>query len=209
MTYRLAIFDFDGTLADSQAWFLRHLNPMADRFGFRRVDEAEVEALRGLPNREIVRRLQVPMWQLPRIARHMRGLVARDAASIPLFEGVGEMLSGLREGGVAVAIVSSNSEANIRTILGAPVAAKVDHYECGASLFGKAAKFRKAARKAGVAPHEAIAIGDESRDIEAAKEAGMASASVAWGYADPDLLARYEPTLAFASVNEIAERLAG
>ena len=69
--------------------------------------------------------------------------------------------------------------------------------------------FRKAARMAGVAPHEAIAIGDESRDIEAAKEAGMASASVAWGYADPDLLARYEPTLAFASVNEIAERLAG
>jgi phosphoglycolate phosphatase len=135
--------------------------------------------------------------------------VAREAGSIRLFEGIGTMLAALRGRGLAVAIVSSNSEDNVRAILGPQFAALVDHYECGASMFGKAAKLRKVARRAGVPAHETIAIGDESRDIEAAKAAGMASASVAWGYADPGLLANFEPTLSFTAVDEIAERLAG
>ena len=37
MPYSLAIFDLDGTLADSFPWFLRTINDVADRFGFRRV----------------------------------------------------------------------------------------------------------------------------------------------------------------------------
>jgi phosphoglycolate phosphatase len=209
MRWKLAIFDFDGTLADSQDWFVRQLNPMADRFGFRRVDETEIEALRRLPNREIIRRLEVPMWKLPRIARHMRTMVAREASSIRLFEGVEAMLRTLRDGGVAVAIVSSNSEENVRAILGERIAGLIDHYECGASIFGKAAKLRKIARRAGVAPAEAIAIGDESRDIEAAHAAWMASASVTWGYAVPELLAGCGPTVAFSAVGEIGDRLAG
>jgi phosphoglycolate phosphatase len=119
------------------------------------------------------------------------------------------MLAALRGRGLAIAIVSSNSEANVRAILGPQVAALIDHYQCGASMFGKPAKLRKVARRAGVPPHETVAIADESRDIEAAKAAGMASASVAWGYADPGLLADLEPNLSFTAVEEIAERLAG
>ena len=37
--YKLAIFDFDGTLADSFAWFLSVINEVADRYGFRRIEE--------------------------------------------------------------------------------------------------------------------------------------------------------------------------
>ena len=37
MTYRLAIFDFDGTLADSFPFFLSVFNTIADRHGFRRI----------------------------------------------------------------------------------------------------------------------------------------------------------------------------
>ena len=44
MSWRLAIFDFDGTLADSFPWFAGVLDRMADRHGFRRVDAAEREA---------------------------------------------------------------------------------------------------------------------------------------------------------------------
>ena len=35
--YKLVIFDFDGTLADSFPWFAGVLNGVADRYGFRRV----------------------------------------------------------------------------------------------------------------------------------------------------------------------------
>jgi phosphoglycolate phosphatase len=38
--YKLVIFDFDGTLADSAHWLARELNPLARRFGFHQVSEA-------------------------------------------------------------------------------------------------------------------------------------------------------------------------
>jgi len=40
MSYRLAIFDFDGTLADSWPFFMSVFNEIADQHGFRRVDAA-------------------------------------------------------------------------------------------------------------------------------------------------------------------------
>ena len=76
MRYDLAIFDSDGTLVDSFPWFARVLNDVADRFGFRRTDAAEREALRACGSREILHRLGVPAWKLPMIAAHMRALKA-------------------------------------------------------------------------------------------------------------------------------------
>jgi phosphoglycolate phosphatase-like HAD superfamily hydrolase len=78
MRYRLVIFDFDGTLADSFPWFLRSIDSVADRFRFRRLREGDVELLRGHGAREIIRYLGIPTWKLPFIARHMRRLKARD-----------------------------------------------------------------------------------------------------------------------------------
>jgi len=91
--YDLAVFDFDGTLADSADWFFGALNEVAGRFGFRSTTEDERQALRYLDNREIIRRLQVPMWKLPAIARHMRRRVTENIDSIRLFPGIPEALS--------------------------------------------------------------------------------------------------------------------
>src|SRR4051812_1838424 len=188
LRYDLAIFDFDGTLADSAAWMAGVFNDVADRFGYRRVSEDELQMLRGRNNREIVRYLGVPAWKLPFIASHMRKLVARDAGKIRLFEGVGDLLARLSGSGVTLAIVSSNTEETIRRILGPENAARIAWYECGASLYGKAAKFRRVVKRSGVSPDRAICIGDEARDIEAAAQAGLSSGAVTWGYATEALL---------------------
>jgi phosphoglycolate phosphatase len=206
--YRLAIFDFDGTLADSLPWFAGILNEVAVRYGFRTLDAAEMEALRGEDNRAIVRALGVPAWKIPLIANHMRRLVARDAGLIRLFPGVGDLFAGLAAGGMRVAVVTSNAEENVRRILGPANAALVDHFGCGASLFGKPRKICSVLKASGLGAADAIAIGDEVRDIEAAAAAGVAAGAVTWGYARPDLLRSRGPTLVFDSVGEIAERLA-
>ncbi len=83
----------------------------------------------------------------------------------------------------------SDNEANAKTAL-REHAALISHYACGASLFGKAAKFRRVLKAAGIAPQDAIAIGDEVRDVEAARDAGIAFGAVAWGYATVDALKR-------------------
>ncbi|OAF12146.1 HAD-IA family hydrolase [Bradyrhizobium neotropicale] len=204
MPYSLAIFDLDGTLADSFPWFLRTINDVADRFGFRRVADEEVEGLRHASTREILARLEVPVWKLPAIARHARRLKAEAAAEIPLFAGVEAMLQRLGDKGVQLALVSSDSEANARAKLG-DAAALFAHFDCAASVFGKPAKFRRVIRRAGVAPAKVIAIGDEVRDIEAARAVGIACGAVNWGYAAPAALQALAPDHMFAQMEEIAD----
>jgi phosphoglycolate phosphatase len=99
--------------------------------------------------------------------------------------------------------VTSNSKENVRTILGSANAAKVDFYDCGASLFGKARKLRNVIARSKVAPARAICIGDETRDIEAAKEVGAASGAITWGYATEEILVAHEPTLLLRTMREV------
>ena len=46
MSYRLAIFDFDGTLADSFPFFVAVFNQVADQHAFNRIHPEELDALR-------------------------------------------------------------------------------------------------------------------------------------------------------------------
>lgn len=209
MAYRLVIFDFDGTLADSADWFISMTNGVADRFRFRKISDEEVAMLRGRSSREVVAYMRVPAWKMPLIARHARKLVAQHASSIPLFPGVEDLLRGLVAKGVKVALVSSNSEANVRSILGPGIADLVTIYDCGASVFGKTPKFRAVVRRAKVPKSEVISIGDETRDIEAAAKAGIASGAVTWGYARPEILAEHKPTILFNAMSEILPAVAG
>jgi phosphoglycolate phosphatase len=208
MPYSLAIFDLDGTLADSFPWFLRTINDVADRFGFRRVAEEDVQGLRHASTREILSRLEVPLWKLPAIARHARRLKGEAAAEIALFPGVEAMLKTLAGNGVELALVTSDSEANAREKLG-DSAALFSHFDCAASLFGKAAKFRGIIRRAGVEPGKVISIGDEVRDIEAARAVGVACGAVCWGYAAPAALRARAPDHVFERMDEIERVVSG
>ncbi|KRQ03393.1 HAD-IA family hydrolase [Bradyrhizobium manausense] len=208
MPYALAIFDLDGTLVDSFPWFLRTINDVADRFGFRRVRDEDIEELRHASTREILSRLEVPVWKLPAIARYARRLKGEAAAEIPLFAGTDAMLRTLAENGVQLALVTSDSEVNARQKLGAS-AALFQHFDCAASLFGKAAKFRRVIRRAGAVPKNVISIGDEVRDIEAARAVGIACGAVSWGYAAPAALQALAPDYMFAQMDEVADALCG
>jgi len=205
--YRLVIFDFDGTLADSLPWFRASFQEMIARFDLAPVSPEELEGMHGLSAREIMARLKVSMWQLPAIVSDMRQRKLAAASETPLFAGIPAMLTDLQRLGLKAAIVSSDSEASVRQVLG-PAASLITRFDCGAAVFGKHWKFRRVARKLGAKPAETICIGDEIRDIEAAKAAGMDSGAVAWGYALPDALQAAGPTHFFNSIEEIAQTLA-
>ncbi len=205
--YSLVIFDLDGTLADSFPWFRRHVNGVADRFAFRRIADEDVESLRHADSREILTRLEVPTWKLPAIARHMRRLKAQHIQDIPLFDGAEAMLRTLLQAGFRLALVSSDSEANARQQLG-ELAALFSHFDCGASIFGKARKFRRVVKRAGLAPDAVIAIGDEVRDIEAARSVGIACGAVRWGFASSEALRARAPDLMFERMEDIVRELA-
>lgn len=204
MPYSLVIFDLDGTLADSFAWFRRNLNLVAKRYRFRAVAEGDVEMLRHASTQQILGHLEIPRWKIPLIARHMRKLKTAQAASIALFPGVATMLGTLADHGVQLALVSSDTEANAREKLG-PSAALFSDFDCSASIFGKARKFRRVIKRAGIDPNAVIAIGDETRDIEAARIVGIACGAVTWGYAAPKALRDRDPNHIFERMEDILE----
>jgi|APLak6261698768_1056241.scaffolds.fasta_scaffold05416_4 phosphoglycolate phosphatase len=203
--YSLAIFDFDGTLADSFLWFCSVLNQTARKFGFREVAGEDIDELRLLGSREIVARLGVPMWKMPAIAMHMCKLAASQS-TISLFPGASEAISALAERGMKIAVVSSNGEDTVRRTLGAS-AVRVQAFDCGASLWGKSAKFKAIAQKLETEPSRTVAIGDEVRDIEAARRAGMSAGAVTFGYNSPAARKSLDPDFLFADFNDLLTQL--
>ena len=207
MTYRLIIFDFDGTLADSARWFVETLNELAPRHGFQPVTEAEAEMLRGFGTAEIIAHLGVARWRMPFIAAAFRRRAARDIARIRLFDDVDAVLATLHHSGAVLAVVSSNAESNVRHVLGPETAALVAHFDCGAGLFDKARRFRRLIRRTGMSPADTLCIGDEQRDMHAAHAVGAAAGAVLWGYATRDMLLSCRPTLTFEHPRDITAAL--
>lgn len=200
--YRLVIFDLDGTLLDSFPWFLSVVNDVAGIHGFRRVAPHEVDEMRGKGSRELVEFLEVPFWKIPVIARDMRRMKTERMKDIRLFAGVDRMLQQFAEAGIVTAMVSSDGEDNVRAALG-DATRYITHFDCGASLFGKAMKYKAVLKRTGIPASDAISIGDEVRDGEAAQAAGIAFGAVSWGYATPAALAKTSPTLTFAGIEDI------
>jgi phosphoglycolate phosphatase len=141
------------------------------------------------------------------VVRGMRRRMAEHTGKFPLFPGVSDVLTRLAAGGVQLAIVSSNSRENVERVLGANNARLIAHFACGASVLGKAARLRQVVRRSAVPRPQAIYIGDEIRDAEAAGKAGIAFGAVAWGHHRQEILCRQNPVEMFATVQEIADKL--
>jgi phosphoglycolate phosphatase len=205
----LAIFDFDGTLADSLAVFTLVMNEAADRFGFSRLDTMDVGELRKLGPREVASRMRLPLWKSPVIAPFVRRRMAEESDRTRLFAGVPEMLDALADGGVALAVVSSNAESTVRRLLGDRLAGRIAYYGCGASVLGKRRFLRRALALTGTPAARTIKIGDELRDLEAARAERLRFGGVSWGFADPDALRAGGVDVMFERVEEIVEYVVG
>jgi len=205
--YKLAIFDFDGTLANSFPWALSIVDEMAEKYRLNKVDLSEIETFRGYDAKKLAKHYGVRWWKLPAMVKDARALMARDAHKIALFEGVSELLQELSKAGLRLALVTTNSLENVQKIIGPENFSLFSYYECGASVFGKKNKFKKILRKSGLLPEETICIGDEIRDIQAAQKVKIYAGAVAWGYTTVEALAACAPDQIFFSIDEIAQKI--
>jgi phosphoglycolate phosphatase len=209
LKFKLVIFDFDGTLADTLGWFISISDRLADEFGFDRIDKDQVATLRRHDAATLLRLHHVPLWKVPFIAARFRSLMAKQITMIAAFPGVPDLLGRLVQAGATLAVVTSNSCSNVRRVLGRKSMGLVAACEGGVSVFGKRMKLRKVLRHIGIHPAQAIFIGDEIRDIEAARHAGIASGAVAWGFTDLDTLRAHSPDMLFTTVEQLRLALVG
>lgn len=205
MRFQLALFDFDGTLADTYPLFAESLDTLAIAHRFRRLPADQISSLRGLSATEVLAALDIPLWKVPAIAAHFRTLMQQRIAEIQPFPGVFDALHTLADQGVQLALVTSNSLHNVQHLLGAALAGRFSQLECGTSLFGKARRLHRLVKHTGVAPSAVIYIGDEVRDADAARKAGIAFGAVAWGYTEAATLQRHNPQILFTAPAQWAQ----
>ena len=201
--YRLAIFDFDGTLADTFGFFTSAHDSIARRHGFAELDASRLEEYRGLTARELMRRQGVPMWKLPFIARDFVALMAASVSHVRLFDGIAAELEVLMAYGVQLAIVTANSVDNVRRVLGDALTGRAARLEAGAGMFSKKYRLERVVKSLGVARHESLYVGDQTADADAAHAAGIDFGAVHWGYATPALLAKSSPKITFETVADL------
>ncbi len=192
MNYRLVLWDFDGTLADSLKLALEIYNRIAPKY--KALPTYDPDSLRGLPAREIMKRHNVRCHRFPFLIREFLIEQRRRISEVGLHEGIAETLESITKAGLRQAIVSSNSEQNIRACL--EQHGVLEHFEFVIGmrrLFGKKRGIKKALKLAGLTAGEVLYVGDETRDIRAAHQMRVPIASVTWGINTKELLEESHP----------------
>ncbi len=189
---RLAIFDCDGTLVDSQANICRamerafalHDAAPPPRAAIRRiVGLSLVEAVRVLsPERgdAFHRRLADDYKQ---VFRAMRADAALDDE--PLFDGVTGVLDMLRERGWVLGVATGKSDRGLAHVLDAHgIADRFATLQTADRHPSKPdpAMALAAMAEVGTAPGDCVMIGDTSFDMAMGRAAGARAVGVAWGY---------------------------
>ncbi|MBY0472192.1 HAD hydrolase-like protein [bacterium] len=190
----LFIFDFDGTICDSFLTFIEALNHHCEKYRYRRIEPAAIESLREMSSREVLHHLGIPVRTLPFVVRSVRKFLLTRLGGLKSISGISEAITALRANGNQVGCITSNSEELVTEFL-KKKNITMDIIVAGSSIFGKARLIRKLMREEGSSLlHDRIYyVGDESRDIESAKRAGVKSVAVAWGFNSYQRLSKEEP----------------
>ena len=216
---RLAVFDCDGTLVDSQANICR---AMEECFAGRRLDPPERAAIRrivGLSLVPAIARLLPEADEALHVAMaedYKRAFFAlRTSGALdpePLFPGVAEAIESLHSAGWLLGVATGKSDRGLRIIL--------EHH----GVHGRFVTLQTADRhpskphpamlqtaiaEAGATPGTTAMIGDTSFDILMARAAETHAIGVAWGYHDPEELTAAGAHHVVTDARALAEHLEG
>lgn len=189
---KAVIFDFDGTIAESLPAVIQVFEALTKRR--EKFSAKQVEAFRDLSVPELIAALGVPRWKAPLLLFRGRRMIRSYLHGIPLCKGIVPALERLHADGIPLYVLSSNSTENVHSYLRRHDLQKyfVGAYG-GASLLGKAPRLLKLIEEEGLDTPHTWYVGDEIRDVSAARAVGLKIASVTWGYNTRAVLALKEP----------------
>jgi phosphoglycolate phosphatase len=184
------IFDFDGTIADTFPIVINIVHEIVKRYGM--VVTTEEGRAAGL--KQTLKKLKFPTLKIPQVLfeiKHRLRLKIKE--EVDLFNEMDMVLNNLSQK-YDLGIISSNSESNIKSFLDKHHLLSLFNYiHTDSSLFGKHIILKKFCRKFKIKYSDVIYIGDEDRDIVAAKKMKIKVIAVTWGYNDKSLLEKEKP----------------
>jgi phosphoglycolate phosphatase len=208
--YKLAIFDFDGTLVDSTPGIVDVMRVVIDEYKF---DEEMLGTWRNLVGVPLPRQMEIILpgqeagFHLE-VADRYRAIYDGMAIEIcPPFPHMMTMLDELRSKGVIVTIASSKRSHLVHVVL--------DHHDIGHhfKLVVGAQEVENhkphpesvhhTLKILDIAPEHAVVIGDSSYDLDMARNAGVDAIGVLTGIHDKEILSKSEPRHIVNGLDEV------
>lgn len=174
------IFDFDGTIADAEAVMLEIYKPLSEEYGWPKLTKKEYFRLKKGNPKEVMRWANIKLWQLPRLVKLARDEYKKHADDVKLFKEMPELINTLAKDN-DIYILSSNERDTVEGILsgnGFKADIQILH---SSPLLGKGKILKKLIRSNKYNRKDSWMIGDEIRDVEAGKKAGINTIGVNWG----------------------------
>jgi HAD superfamily hydrolase (TIGR01549 family) len=196
------IFDFDGTIADSFETILGIFEELHARP--KKLTPGEIAMLRGEPIRKIMKYLKIRRILVPRLVVKAKRLLSVRMNDVHAFQYLPQIIRQLHRQGVPMYILSTNSQTNIEQFLKNN---KLDG--CFAKIYGntglfsKSSAIKKIVRRENLSRQECFYIGDEVRDIEAARNAKVTSVGVTWGFNNPQAIKSAKPDILVKKPKEL------
>jgi phosphoglycolate phosphatase len=197
------LFDFDGTIAATVAVGVSIFNQLARQYGFAEITSENSDALRAKAPRAAMKILDIPILKVPLVLRALRRGVKLSLPSLAVIDGVRSALAALKEKGYRLGIVTTNEEQTVRAFLANHQMDYFDHLQAGIGLFGKASAIKKLIAREGLAEQTIAFVGDEIRDVEAAKKNNITAVGVTWGINSREGLASAEPDFIVDAASEL------
>ncbi len=209
MAYRTLIFDFDGTLANTLEESRRIFNQLAPDYGLREVEAAELPDLRHLSLKQLLNHLEIPKRRVPSLIGRGTSLMRGNIGKLPLIDGIGEVLPVLRARTDSFGVLTSNASSNVDLFLRSHGLRGLFNFISSTSkLTGKSKHLRAIRQTFSLRSEEMLYVGDEIRDVKAARKAGIAMAAVTWGFNSPESLASESPDHLVSSAEELLSLVA-
>ena len=197
MTGRFAVFDCDGTLIDGQASICEAMEEAFAEIGMKAPQRTQIRRAVGLSLPQAARMLlpDAPTATHNAIAeaykRAFRGAREAGRVSQPLFDGMIEVLDGLRAAGWQLGVATGMSDRGLSHCIA--MHGLTDHFVTLQTADRHPSKphpamLEAALIEAGARPAETVMIGDTAYDMEMAKSARVRAIGVSWGYHQPDEL---------------------
>jgi phosphoglycolate phosphatase len=207
---KVLIFDFDGTIADSFEAVWTISNKLAAEFGYPITQADDITQLKNLSSKEIIKQSKLSPFKIPFLVRRLRQELSHEIPYLQTFLGMAPVLRSLQKRGDRLGIVTSNSRENVVAFLTAQNLLEVfDFVESGLALFGKDRVIQRVVRRRRLNLADVIYVGDETRDIEAARKIGIPIISVTWGFNSSQALAAESPDFLICQPEELLQIATG
>jgi pyrophosphatase PpaX len=205
-----AIFDFDGTLADTVPVCCAAFRAALSNHSEREYSDAEIIAMFGPAEEGIIRSITGEDWE-ECYALFLRAYEREHARCPSPFPGIIPLLDSLRKAGILSGIVtgkgSGSAEISLR-LLG--ISHYFDAIETGSPERGiKPEAIRRVLDRWGLPAGEVAYIGDAASDMDDARASGTIPIAACWaGSADVAALERAHPHALFTRVDDLQEWIA-